>query len=954
MKFIKIFLASSIVEFRNERQQMGNFIRSLNDIYVKRGIYFELAICEDLGESVALERKQQEYNEAIRESQYFYIVFGKSAGQYTIEEFYVALDQFRKSGAPRIFTYFKTLPEGEQAEQSVMDFMEQLSSQIGHYYSTFTHLDAIKLDLLLELVKNPETKDQMKFEDGQVIFGDQSVMSLEHVPLYSRNETVQKLVKEQERLNGEFGRLAVEYGKHPEASGLLKQMMELGEKRSHVRDSLHQMEMDMLGLYSQTEEKRRAGKRLNWREKKAIERVALGDYEGAKNILRDIQWEQEVGQAEELAEAAVEPIREYISGKRSLISTLLVTGADAETVEEIRSVYERCCALAEKYQVEINVLYDYARFLYRQKAYPEGIEAAERLERYYGRRPETKEADRAALMLVLGKLYGENRDWHRSEQVLRKALVFYRRAAKENPGYQAVLADCIDDLSIAFHYLDQLEEEELLMRESLEIWRCLAAENPSVYEADFALACNHLAIIMQRMNRPKEAKALYEEAQQIYRCLVRTRANPSEELRACFASSCSALAGFMSDMNHMEEAETLYQEALELRLGLMQGNPAVYEPEVASAYHVMAGFMKKRNRPDEAEKMYLKAMQIRRRLALANPSAYEPVLAESCRMLAGLYHKVHRLTGAEIFCREALGIYRRLAEGNPEVYAADLAITCVDLGDVLADMKQNSGEKEQLYREGLAVYSRLAEKYPEVYEAPLARACNDLSLSLLDEGRLEEAEQLQRRSIEIRERLASVNPGAYAPGLANSCNGLAIVLTDQGRYPEAERLYSRAVNIGRRLMQTDPDAYKTETARYCHDLALFYENRDRKEEAEPLYREAWEIYHQLSETYPRSYDVYLSPASFNLAILLKNMGKYEEAIRFFREALAADRRMAAANPGIYAEYPAESGCYLADLLYDRNQKEAEQLYEEVLRICEGKPGKEAEVQRIRKILGKQM
>ncbi len=66
MKFIKIFLASSIVEFRNERQQMGNFIRSLNDIYVKRGIYFELAICEDLGESVALERKQQEYNEAIR------------------------------------------------------------------------------------------------------------------------------------------------------------------------------------------------------------------------------------------------------------------------------------------------------------------------------------------------------------------------------------------------------------------------------------------------------------------------------------------------------------------------------------------------------------------------------------------------------------------------------------------------------------------------------------------------------------------------------------------------------------------------------------------------------------------------------------------------------------------------------------------------------------------------
>ncbi|MDE7319409.1 MAG: tetratricopeptide repeat protein [Lachnospiraceae bacterium] len=954
MKFIKIFLASSIVEFRDERQQMGNFIRSLNDIYVKRGIYFELAICEDLGESVALERKQQEYNEAIRESQYFYIVFGKSAGKYTIEEFYVALDQFRKSGAPKIFTYFKALPEGEQAEQSVMDFMEQLSSQIGHYYSTFTHLDAIKLDLLLELVKNPETKDQMKFEDGQVIFGDQSVMSLEHVPLYSRNETVQKLVKEQERLNGEFGRLAVEYGKHPEDSGLLKQMMELGEKRSRVRDSLHQMEMDMLGLYSQTEEKRQAGKRLNWREKKAIERVDLGDCEGAKNILRDIQWEQEVGQAEELAEAAVEPVREYISGKRSLISTLLVTGADAETVEEVLAVYERCCALAEKYQVEIKVLYDYARFLYRQKAYPEGIEVAERLERYYLLKPETEETDHAAVLLVLGILYGANGDWKKSEQALGKALAVYRRAAQENPEYQADLATCTHGLAVTLHHLNQLEEEEKLFRESLELRRRLAAENPSAHEEELALACNNLAILVEERNRPEEAKALYHEAQQIYRRLVRTKTNPSEELRAHLAKSCNCLARFLSRLNQMEEAEALYQEALELRLGLMQSNPAVYEPDLASAYHSLGDFMGKRNRPDEAEDMYLKALKIRRRLALANPSAYEPVLAMSCRNLAGLYYNVYRLEEAESLFREALEICRRLAAGDPEAYAADLAGRCIDLGELLEAQKKNSGEREQLYQEGLAVYSRLAERYPETYEPVLSRIYSNLSLFRHNEGRLEEAEKLQRRSLEIRERLASVNPGVHASALAGSCHRLANLLTDRGQYPEAERLYVRALDIFRRLKQTGKDAWQTELMRSCHDLALFYKNRGRHKEAEALYRETWEICYPLSQACPLSYDVYLSPVSFNLAALLKDRGNYEEAIRFCREALAADRRMAAANPGIYAEYPAESGCYLADLLYNRNRKEAEQLYEEALRIYEGKPGKEAEVQRIRKLLGKWM
>lgn len=95
---------------------------------------------------MAQERKQQEYNELIRDSQYFYILFGRAAGEYTIEEFYVALEQYRKSGAPRIFTYFRKLSEGERADESVMNYMEQLSNRIGHYYSSFTHLDAIKLN----------------------------------------------------------------------------------------------------------------------------------------------------------------------------------------------------------------------------------------------------------------------------------------------------------------------------------------------------------------------------------------------------------------------------------------------------------------------------------------------------------------------------------------------------------------------------------------------------------------------------------------------------------------------------------------------------------------------------------------------------------------------------------------------------------------------------------------
>ena len=77
MKYIKIFLASSLSEFKEDRRELGDYIRKLNNVYCKRGIYFELVVCEDISDSLAEERKQEEYNAEIRDCQYFYIIFGK-------------------------------------------------------------------------------------------------------------------------------------------------------------------------------------------------------------------------------------------------------------------------------------------------------------------------------------------------------------------------------------------------------------------------------------------------------------------------------------------------------------------------------------------------------------------------------------------------------------------------------------------------------------------------------------------------------------------------------------------------------------------------------------------------------------------------------------------------------------------------------------------------------------
>ena len=106
MTTIRVFLASSIKEFERERQTLMAFFQMLNNIYHDRGIFFEMEICEALSSQMLDIRTQEMYNSTIRESEYFYIIIGKQAGKYTIEEFNVALESYQKNGLPRIYTFF--------------------------------------------------------------------------------------------------------------------------------------------------------------------------------------------------------------------------------------------------------------------------------------------------------------------------------------------------------------------------------------------------------------------------------------------------------------------------------------------------------------------------------------------------------------------------------------------------------------------------------------------------------------------------------------------------------------------------------------------------------------------------------------------------------------------------------------------------------------------------------
>ena len=743
MKYIKLFIASSIIEFAQERASLSDFIRSLNDIYVPRGIYFQLTICEDLSNAVAKDRKQAEYNQTIREAQYFYILFGRGSDRaddaiYTIEEFDTALDQFRKAGAPKIYTYFRQLPEGESASKNIRDFMNRLDQEIGHYYSTFCNVDTLKLNMLLELTRDQTVGGTVKVEDGMASLDGHKMFSVADIPLYSKNETVQKLLAQKAQLEDEMGKLALEYAKNP-AGDAMQRLLANSEQRNKIAEQLHTLEMDVLQLFRQSTEKRQLGQSLNWRERDALQMIDMGNYEAARTLLEDQTWKKEIRQAEEIIEIKKDAILEYISGQKTLIDTYKAEGNTAENARKVIAVYEDITALAAKHHMEPDVLYDYASFLYNQRQYQKSLEIAQRLEHWYALEPDTSAVRRAKLYNLIGLDYSAQNDFLTAKKA-----------------YQEVL----------------------------KIYRDLAGKDSDVYQLNLANSCNNLAILFFDIGSFKEAEKLYREALKIHRDLAE---KSSDAYLPYLANSCNNLATLLRNTGSFKEAEELCREALKICSDLAEKNSDAYLPYLARSCNNLADLLCNTGFFKESEELYREALKIYRSLAEKNPDAYLPDLALSCSNLASLLQDVHSFKEAEKLHREALKIRRDLAEKNPDVYLPSLAISCNNLAYLLSDTG-SSKEAEELYREALKICSDLAEKNSDAYLPYLARSCNNLAYLLSDIDSFKEAEELYREALKIRRNLAEENPKVYLPKLQLVCDNLTALLEKTGRREEADSL----------------------------------------------------------------------------------------------------------------------------------------------------------------------
>lgn len=183
MKEVSIFLASSIDEFKYERIDLGDFIRKITDQTIEQDIYLKFSVCEDMSNSVSKVRKQEEYNQEIRKSDFFYVIFGKKAGGYTVEELDVAVQQFKKTEKPSVYVYTQKSNDNmiiSEKEQAALERIKIENDSIS--YREYTHIDNMKLDIINDFIEKKVFAGNVTVEKGKVLLNGQKLFIFEIMP----------------------------------------------------------------------------------------------------------------------------------------------------------------------------------------------------------------------------------------------------------------------------------------------------------------------------------------------------------------------------------------------------------------------------------------------------------------------------------------------------------------------------------------------------------------------------------------------------------------------------------------------------------------------------------------------------------------------------------------------------------------------------------------------------
>ncbi|MCM0688927.1 tetratricopeptide repeat protein [Barnesiella sp. B2-R-119] len=629
MKNITVFLASSD-ELKNDRNSFHSLVASLDEIFEPRGYRIRCRRWEDFSAFCTGSRTQDDYNRIVRASDICICMFHRKAGEYTIEEFNQALDEYVKSQShPKTFVYIRALIEGEMEDEALKRFKEDLFDRVGHYWCNYATDDAMKLHFVMQLERiipsvsgnaSVTEGNHFKIENGVVSLYGHKIAELDNLSFAAENPEYLSLKESIARLNTEIARLR--------ATGVAELQPMIDEKQAELykkRESLNRLESRLFDLALSINKLIGSGTPVSERKRLAIEMFERGNSKGVVEILNEKDIAADAAQARK----EIEQGKLLVDSGRSLIEAGL----------------QKTRSLAEEYVLRAKALMtDYAeprRFELACHAYEQGIELI---------RANLSEEELAKSLFEYGHFLQTNKRYDLAEVRYRENLDICQRLAAISPyAYEPGLAGTQNNLGVLYNNTQRYKESEKMYFSALKIYQRLTIVNPQVYEPDLAMAQSNLGTLYKDTRRYEDSEKLCLSAMEIRRRLA--AANP-QVYEPDLAMTQYNLGCLYSDTQRYEDSEKMYLSAMEIRRRLAVANPQVYEPDLADTQYNLGCLYYNIQRYEDSEEMYLSALEVYQRLTAVNPQVYEPYLVRACNNLSFLFLAQGNFEEAERYARE--------------------------------------------------------------------------------------------------------------------------------------------------------------------------------------------------------------------------------------------------------------------------------------------------------------
>ena len=700
MKRIRIFLASSITDLKFDRIEIGNFFRQLNDIYIESGIYFDLVMCEDYDNGIALEGKQSEFDRLLCDSELVFFVFFNKVGEYTRHEFEVALDSYKASKKPKIVTYFKYVTTVDEATEDIKGFMSMLDSELRHYYNIYKEIDTLKLGMFMQIKLMRLDNSELTIESGKLMYGKTQIAETKNIPMFECNEKLKKLKDRLIEAETKFRSAKVAFLKSGNDDDYLA-FSDAASEKEKIEKELRDLENAVLSAAEKMYETTTDGRILSEKQKQAYRHMEKGEWELALAILDKNEIISELSHNQSLGDGIRERISVNVGELLQRIEVLRAAGLDMEVIDEILSLYDTVYDVTVKYGLDLKPIAQYIAFL----------------------NDDISQSDKA-------------------EQIAKKLSYFY-----EDPDRNISLEDRAELLFLRGKIctgLKKYEDAVELLKGGIKISDELYAKEGARVAALCGGMRNITANALFFLNRKPEAYEFYEDAKSYYQTAYDYDPKANKHWLAMIYDNYG---------NILEQVEEDYDMALEYHIKALRlyyeatEENEKYKKSLARVYHNTALCYTKLGDCDKAEHYLLESIRLREEIREKNPASVELFLSGSYYSLGLLYKndKIDPAKALEAF--EASKKIRILLRKRSSVYADELRNIFISIiyngADLITENEKNSYRLE---------YIDILFELTELTSRERREICEEgffLSFFLYDVGEYEKSLNLMLRAIDI-------------------------------------------------------------------------------------------------------------------------------------------------------------------------------------------------------------